>query len=418
MIQALCRFGFAAIAFLGAAVSSADIVVPGADGTDGSLIVDNTTLDIDLSKAVTGKWDDAGGDHDGDKLGDGVYDPEKWAVVFKYDAVELKRNAVVRFKPHPSNAPVIWLVTKDVTIRDSAYVSLGGQNWTGRGVAAGGPGGFRGGAAFLEKDRNEGGGGMGPGGGHYDDKRSYRSGSYSGPDTAYGDGITYGNERIIPLIGGSGGGASRGSYAWSGAGGGGAILIAAQRTIDLPSANGIFANGGGGPSGYGSGSGGAIRLISDRLAGSAYLQAAAGGYGSAGRIRVEANEITYNGASTPKFSFSRDEFTTAELWLDDSRPFVRVAKIGGKSVPDDPSSRLDFPHADVSIREQQNITVEIDAWNVPSDWIVTVRAVPKSGFVTITSASRKSGDDKRSTWTADVSLGDGFSAIQVRASKP
>ena len=77
-----------------------------ANGSDGDLNVpDYTTTTIDLSQAVTGTWDQPGN-------GKGVYDPEKWAVVFKYNSVNFVQpgRSVVAFKPHPSGAPVVWIV--------------------------------------------------------------------------------------------------------------------------------------------------------------------------------------------------------------------------------------------------------------------------------------------------------------------
>lgn len=414
--SAACGHLFVAALLLSGRLA-ADITVPGADGSDGKLSVDNTTLEIDLSKAKDGNWDAAGGDIDGDGLGDGVYDAQKWAVIFKYESVELKRNAVVRFKPHPSNAPIVWLVTGDVTIRDNGWIDLYGQNWTGRGIAAGGPGGFRGATAWLANDVGEGGGGFGPGGGHYDTQRSARSGVYATKDN-YGDGTLYGNDRILPLIGGSGGAATRGNYSWSGGGGAGAILIAAQRKIDIAGANGIFAIGGTGPSAYGAGSGGAISLVGGTIGGTGRLLAYSGGRGGTGRIRIEANEITFNGMSDPTYTHNREAFEIAELWPGDSSPVIRVSKVAGKSVPDDPRGQLDFPKADITLREKESIKVELDARNVPSDWIVTVRVVAKNGFVTQWNATRIAGDDSHSTWETEFSLTDGFSAIQVRAAKP
>ena len=54
----------------------ADIVVPGANGSDGTLNITTNTV-IDLSQAVTGNWDT----NNAANAGKGVYDPEKWAVV-------------------------------------------------------------------------------------------------------------------------------------------------------------------------------------------------------------------------------------------------------------------------------------------------------------------------------------------------
>ncbi len=54
----------------------AAITIPGADGSDGALNVTQDSV-IDSSKATTAKWDD----NNSANAGNGVYDPEKWAVV-------------------------------------------------------------------------------------------------------------------------------------------------------------------------------------------------------------------------------------------------------------------------------------------------------------------------------------------------
>src|SRR5690348_17104938 len=80
--------------------------IPGADGADGTLSFPNIarTNVIDLSKVSTGAWNGTPA-----TAGNGIYDPDKWAVVFRYSSVTIPPNAVVRFKNHVSRAPVIWL---------------------------------------------------------------------------------------------------------------------------------------------------------------------------------------------------------------------------------------------------------------------------------------------------------------------
>jgi len=85
---------------LGRAVG--DIVVPGANGTDGVLNITTNTV-IDLSRAVTAAWDS----DNSANAGKGVYDASKWAVVFKYTSVTIGSNATVTFRNHASRAPVV-----------------------------------------------------------------------------------------------------------------------------------------------------------------------------------------------------------------------------------------------------------------------------------------------------------------------
>ena len=75
--------------------------------------------------------------------GAGVYDPNQWAVVFKYSSVIVDGVYTVTFKNHPSHAPVVWLVSGDVTL--AGEVNLDGQPWVyAPALAEPGPGGFRG----------------------------------------------------------------------------------------------------------------------------------------------------------------------------------------------------------------------------------------------------------------------------------
>ena len=116
-----------------------DINVP-SDGSDG-VFAPPTNIVIDLSQAVTGVWDQ----NNSDNAGRGVYDPEKWAVVFKFASVTIPTNVTVRFANHPSRAPVVWLVQGNVVI--NGVVSVNGQAADENSSLAnvnieGGPGGF------------------------------------------------------------------------------------------------------------------------------------------------------------------------------------------------------------------------------------------------------------------------------------
>ena len=99
--------------------ASAAITVPGADGSDGVLNITADTV-IDLSQAPTGLWDA----NNSANAGKGIYDPAKWAVVFKYSSVTVAAGKTVTFKNHASRAPVVWLVNGSVSI--AGTVSLDG----------------------------------------------------------------------------------------------------------------------------------------------------------------------------------------------------------------------------------------------------------------------------------------------------
>ncbi|MCF7732403.1 MAG: hypothetical protein K9N23_11975, partial [Akkermansiaceae bacterium] len=228
----------------------ADIVVPGADGTDGALaITENTVIDLGAS---------------------GSYDPDEWAVVFRYTSVNIAAGATLGFTNHPRKAPVIWLVSGDVTINGT--VNLGGApGGAPPSLAEPGPGGFAGGMGQLNGTTKVS-AGYGPGGGPL----GYVSFAYHGVGGSYGtlgqavNGVAsrdpYGNASLVPLIGGSGGGGlGGGDNRIGGGGGGGAILIAATGTVTIEGS--LRAIGGGSGNSAGGGSGGGIRIVANTIDG-------------------------------------------------------------------------------------------------------------------------------------------------------
>ena len=117
----------------------ADIVVPGADGTDSAFNPTNANTVIDLNAAAIGLWNGANA-----SPGNGVYDQEKWAVVFRFSSVNIPAGVTVRFiNRADGNPPVVWLVSGSVT--NNRIIDLSGEG--GQGTfrqSIHGPGGFRG----------------------------------------------------------------------------------------------------------------------------------------------------------------------------------------------------------------------------------------------------------------------------------
>lgn len=394
--------------------SHGDIVVPGADGTDGALVVESNLV-IDLSEAVTGNWDDPNGAN----AGKGVYDPEKWAVVFKYSEVTINAGTTVTFKNHPSRAPVVWLVNGNVTINGT--VALNGQaSQLAPRLAEPGPGGFRGGPG------NFGGGvargaGLGPGGGFIDE----RGGQYGS------GGERYGNPSLLPLIGGSGGASSlRENTGWGGGAGGGAILIACVNTTRI--AGSIQADGGEGVqirfdgSRVGGGSGGGVRIVSHTVEGAGLVRAIAGiggtnGAATPGRIRVE--RVSTDGATdvvpSPSIVPLQDD-DTALLWPPSNAPKVTITSLGGEGAPVDPRSSFGTFGADVVVAETNTVEAVIETENVEDSSQVIVRITPRgNGNATEVVATRDLNvNDDPLRWTADLPTNVGYSAIQVRVVRP
>ena len=83
----------------------AQVSIP-SDGSDGALIVSADTV-IDLSNAIAGAWNA----NNVANAGKGIYDSNKWAVVFKYSSVVISNGATLTFANHPGRAPVVWLVS-------------------------------------------------------------------------------------------------------------------------------------------------------------------------------------------------------------------------------------------------------------------------------------------------------------------
>lgn len=394
----------------------ATIPVP-SDGSDGAF-APSANVQIDLSQAVTGNWDQ----DNTANTGKGVFDPAKWAVVFKYSSVSIPTGVTVTFKNHPSGAPVVWLVQDTVIVNTSAVIDLNGANGnTSGGFAQPGPGGFRGGSAGSASSEPP--GGFGPGGGtrlgSYD---YYGQGSYATRYNVGGAGAVYGNAQVIPLIGGSGG--SGGSYQSTfqgGGAGGGAILIAAGNTLTV---NGTIKADGG--TGYTTcGSGGAVRLIADTLAANTAarvyarsLNSSIGFSGGEGRIRIEANNFTGSLNCTPGASIVNLIGTPPVYWPPSNIPSVTIAKIAGGNTPADPWALLSDPDHYSTISTVQPIVVQINAANVPLDWNVGLRVVPFVGKDSMVLATKVSGDESASVWEATITPKMGVSSLQVRAYKP
>jgi hypothetical protein len=383
------------------------------DGSDG--VLNPTVSDtIDLGLAVTGSWNQAG-------TGTGVYDPEKWAVVFKYSSVNIPTGKTLTFINHQSRAPVVWLVQGNITI--AGTVSLNGNSGAYSGaLTPAGPGGFPGGRGW-HNSLDTGSAGLGPGGGGHSTTAS-GSGGYVTDGTGALGGKAYGNYRVLPLIGGSGGGGAHNSI-YSGGGGGGAILLACTGTCSVTGT--VAANGGSGFYGSGflssAGSGGAIRIIANQITGTAAGLKAPGGTGlsgltSPGRIRIEANSISLSGASDPAYTWLQPlDNDEAVIWLPDTAPRVHVVSVGSQTVPLDPNGQFN-PPGDVFLVTADPQLVQIEAANVPTSWLVKLRVIQRNGSAETLTATLVSGDDQASIWQVTLTgiPANDFVAVQARAS--
>jgi len=327
----------------------------------------------------------------------------------------------------------------------------------------GGPGGFdggRGGNADAAQRASviQGGVGLGPGGGQggraadgavSGNCRGNRYTAYeghglgaghaaAGPDGYY-SGVnctggspaapSYGTAGLMPLVGGSGGGGGRGStnaVGSGGGGGGGALLIAATGSITLESTGQISAIGGnsGGPQDFfgGGGSGGAIRLVATSVSGNGYLYAYGGcrgdasgarscyttpvDFGSTGRIRIEADALTYSRTTDPLYSAAAPgPLTVASL------PALRFLTVGGQAVPATPTGAGDVV---LPANASNPVTVTLGTANVPLGTAIKVRLLPAFGAVPVEAmSSGVSGTIDNGNATVTVMLPQGPSRLEA-----
>jgi plastocyanin len=392
-------------------------------GTDGAFEPTGAHVVVDLSKATTGAWDSATPDNDF-----GVYDPEKWAVVFKFSSLHVRSGTTVTFKNHPSRAPVVWLVEGDAIIDGSVDIS-GDRNDTDANrirFAEPGPGGFRGGDMWVPGMPGPFGvSGFGPGGGRgY--IQLYQWGQYSSHANAgFAQGSlspvpAYGNSTLIPLIGGSGAGPYTAYHEWGGAAGGGAMLLVVKGNLEF---NGQIRANGGVDSASG-GSGGAVRVVAETTSGIGLVQALNRFHrrDAEGRIRIECNNPV-------GFSFQPNTFPVAprvpvQLWPEPAAPTARIVSVNGLNAPADPRASMDFlAPADLRVPAGSRTNlVTVETVNLPTNAVVTLRVI-----------STPSGDDERLTaeylstdpanpnrhlWSRQVVIQPGFHALQVVARVP
>jgi hypothetical protein len=210
--------------------------------------------------------------------------PARTNGVFHYTTIRVRPGARLTFERNAANTPIHLLATDNVVIAGVVDVSggLGGPLNGGEG----GPGGFDGGKPGIAGKPP--GAGYGPGGGKGGVAGDLPGGAGGGSYATIGvvgvttnKGAVYGSDLLLPLVGGSGGG---GQPAVGGSGGGGAILIASSKDIEVTGQ--IMANGATG-NGWGYGSGGAIRLVANRVAGTGILTVYGHSFAGDGRIRVD-----------------------------------------------------------------------------------------------------------------------------------
>lgn len=301
--------------------------------------------------------------------------------VWNYTSIEIPLGVSVFFTRNVQNSPVTWLATENVTVSGRVYLNGqdGPPNDLSGSVAQAGPGGFDGGQGAVRWDVSgsyAARAGQGPGGGAPGVTASQQgvSATYAG---------TYGNTMIQPLLGGSGGGGGASSISangGNGGAGGGAIEIRSSKDILISGS--IYANGGaashGGATYGGGGSGGAIKLVADRISGTGRAEAK-GGYpnNNLGRIRLEAFYRPFATQSSPVPSATAPTSAPALA----GAPRLWIENVAGAAVGPTPTGSLATP--DVVFTNAGSVTIQVKAENVPSGTPVKLRLTTTTGVITL-----------------------------------
>lgn len=184
----------------------------------------------------------------------------------------------------------------------------------------------------------------------------------------------------------------------------------------------MTANGGsGGPNAQcnyaAGGSGGAIRLVANTIIGSGTLTAAGGSSlpgssggptGYSGRVRLEANSISFGGG-TPGTNVS--ESNPLLLILPSTPPAsVLVASVGDTPITENPFS---FP--DITINNSSSIAVVITAQQVPVGTVPTLFIFSEKGDQVLPCTGGLQGTLATSTCTVSIPFPFGGSRGFVKA---
>lgn len=233
------------------------------------------------------------------------------------------------------------------------------------------------------------------------------------------------------MIGGSGGGGGRGGANFPGSGGGGgggALLIASSGTVTLTGSIGASAGYGGAVAGTnsggsgGGGSGGAVRIVATSVTGAGSItanfgcpQAVTGSINSnmncnyfrssVGRIRIEAEALTYSGTTTPAYTTD----VPGPVFLA-NMPSLRIATIAGVAVPANPTGNADVVlPADVV----NPVTVTFETVNVPTGNTIDWKLIPAYGIPSGDRTAAISGTTAAGTASVTLTLPQGPSTLQA-----
>lgn len=391
--------------------------------------------------------------------------------IFNFTTVNVPAGVTVTFTRNSANTPVIIRASGDVTIAGTvdasgspsgAVGSAGDGNLADDGLpGTGGPGGFDGGRGGDGVSAGRGSYGLGPGGGPggngLDAWNNNRCGGAGGSYGSVGEmgnnrnnvgtrngtcdggkAAAYGSTLLIPFVGGSGGGGGQGGSSLPGSGGGGgggAILIASSGTVNITGS--VLANGGAsgqmtgtncGTTG-GGGSGGALRIMATTISGDGTISAKGGspgilcnglletvgfndsdpgGFGGAGRVRLEADTLTRTAGTTPPAAVA----IPGAVFVP-GIPTLRFVSVGGVVAPASPTGTSDVVLPRTTVNP---VTVEFAATGIPLGNTVSLTVKTDSATPTVVTSTQLSGTTANSTASASVNLPAGPSVLQATTS--
>lgn len=338
--------------------------------------------------------------------------------IYHFTTINIAAGVTVKFSGQMINASIYWLASGAVQIAGTIDLSgepeyVDAQLPVNRKPSTPGAGGYPGGiGSFTGSPAQP---GRGPGGGPISSICIGGAGHASvGAGSTTCRGAAYGNNYLVPLLGGSGG-AGRPDRNSGGGAGGGAILIASTSSITINGA--IRANGGyqGRNESGGGGSGGAIRLVTPTLTGSGRIEAlgclpcSAGRGGANGRVRLEAFQYNLTGMTIDPPPIYR---TPIPLFLPEHPPAsVRVVSIANSATPQVAAN--DFATPDVTINASGPATVTIEARYVPLGSVVTLVLISEERTDQVVTSTPLVGVFERSTATVTVTIPTGHSRMYV-----
>ena len=129
-----------------------------------------------------------------------------------------------------------------------------------------------------------------------------------------------------------------------------------------------------------------------------------------GRIRLEAFDHQFASSSIPQPTVA----TPGLLFPPpETTPIVRVVAVDGVAVPENPLGV--FTPADISINKFEEVTIDIEARNIPLGTVVQLTMFSETKGEVEFDSEPLAGTFENSTATATVTIPPGFSRFTVKA---